>query len=588
MNQFFNVLFTLGLMASVMAVIALGIRTCFRRMPRIYTYVLWIFVFIRAVLPVSYSSAFSLWTLFPKSPSPSEAAELSIRAAEPAYLPPSGNSRIGAAQSLPQNETYAALDSFGKTVPDLAAIAAILWAIGIFALLLYSLIAIRKLCRTVRFSVRNQKLSQTCGVSVYESDQIKTAFILGFFCPRIYLPARLSDLQKHLILEHESTHIRRHDHQIIAAAWLILSLHWFQPLMWASFYFLNKDMELSCDEQVLKNLGTKVRKDYSVLLLNFASQDNFPAAPLSFCSGGSKTRIKHVLRYRPQKTISAVLTMLLISATLYGCMGSPKQTAPAADTEAPFAEAVPEETVPDASNAPESEELAFVKKFLSALAEASTNIIADDIYVMLAPNLQEEIDSYHNDTNIKRLDTGHYVISYGPFLCGEPVITAESDDTFQYQMPPVDSKPESYRWGNENYVWEGSIQVKRNADGQLEAAQWENHYFEKITSRAKCMEHYCTTYLESITATIPSLDEWKQTHSDGNAEKTYYDTFGDPAAYLEECLHLTGGEVTDIKTDDATQDKQVTYTWKDGSVVFLMQYRQSDNIWTPVQSSDHN
>ena len=86
MNPFFNTIFTLGLMASAMALIALGIRTCFRRMPRIYTYVLWIFVFIRAILPISYSSSFSLWTLFQKAPSQTLTAEQTMCTVEPSSM----------------------------------------------------------------------------------------------------------------------------------------------------------------------------------------------------------------------------------------------------------------------------------------------------------------------------------------------------------------------------------------------------------------------------------------------------------------------------------------------------------------------
>ena len=416
MNAFLNTIFTLGLMASAMAVITLVIRTCFGRMPRLYTYVLWIFVFIRAVLPISYSSSFSLWTFFQTTPSQTSAAERSVPTAEPSFPL---LSKMDAAQSLPQDTAPAAWDSLENTSPDPWFIAAALWAVGMLALLLYSLRDAIQLRRTVRFSVLNRTLSQKCGFSVYESDQIKTAFVLGFFHPSVYLPANLSDSQKYLVLEHESTHIRRHDHQIKIAAWLILSLHWFQPFLWISFYFLDKDMELSCDEQVLKNLGTQVRTDYSFLLLKVAAQDNFPAVPISFCSGSSKARIKHILRYRPQKALPSVLTVLLISATLYGCMGSPKEQPPAADTEAPLTEAASSELPSDASNTPESEELTFVKEFLSALAEASTNIIADDLYEMLAPNLQAEINSYHSPVDIRRLDTKeHYSVSYayGPFL----------------------------------------------------------------------------------------------------------------------------------------------------------------------------
>ena len=169
------------------------------------------------------------------------------------------------------------------------------------------------------------------------------------------------------------------------------------------------------------------RSDYSSLLLKLAAQENFPAGiPLSFCRGGSKTRIKNVVRYRPQKAFSAALTVLLIAVTLYGCMGNPKENLSAPDAKALQTEADFNETQTKASSAAESEELAFAKKFVSAIVEASTNIIADDIYEMLSSELKAEANSLTCSLDIRRLDTGHYMTSYGPFIPGEPVITEES------------------------------------------------------------------------------------------------------------------------------------------------------------------
>lgn len=587
-----TLIFNLGLMASVMAVIALGIRTCFRRMPKVYTYILWIFVFVRAVLPVSYSSAFSLWTLFQKAPAQAETANLSVQTADTAFLP---YFQTSAPQNLPQTVPQETPDAIGKASFDLMAAATAVWALGLFIMLFYSLLLLLKLRRTIRFSVLEQECSKICGFSVYESDQIKTAFILGFFRPSLYLPSGLSASQKHLILEHETSHIRRHDHQIKIAAWLILSLHWFQPLLWISFYFLDKDMELSCDEQVLKNLGTQVRTDYSSLLLKLAAQENFPAGiPLSFCRGGSKTRIKNVVRYRPQKAFSAALTVLLIAVTLYGCMGSPKENLSAPDTKALQTEADFNETQTKASGAAESEELAFAKKFVSAIAEASTNIIADDIYEMLSSELKAEANSLTCSLDIRRLDTGHYMTSYGPFIPGEPVITEESDGIFHYEMKPVNSNPESYRWhGSEDTVWKGTLLVKQNADGGFQIAGWNNIVTDAITRRTKCLEQFQNSVLQIIAESIPSLDEWKQewqtlkwAYPNDDAEKAFYDAFGDPCAYLENSLTLSGGEVTDVKTDETTQDKQITYTFQDGSVIFHMQHRTADNIWVPYALSD--
>ena len=152
MHQFLTELLTLGMMASVMATVVLGIRTCFGRMPKVYTYILWIFVFIRAILPVSYSSAFSLWTLLENSRTQSPPTGI-VRMAEPDCLPAPDTYGVS---DLPQNALPESRHSLKSQAPDPAAAAGILWAAGCGSMLLYSLFVLIRLRRTVRFSVRDQ------------------------------------------------------------------------------------------------------------------------------------------------------------------------------------------------------------------------------------------------------------------------------------------------------------------------------------------------------------------------------------------------------------------------------------------------
>lgn len=588
MNPFFTDFLTLGLMASAMALVVLFIRSCFRRIPKTYTYILWIFVFIRAVLPVSYSSPLGLWTLFQNEPRNGWQTTLSVQAGEPSYLSISETSDAHSLPANPPTNAFAAQSMPAKTPSPIMAIT-VLWAAGCLTMLFYSLASLLKLHKRVRFAVQNQVWSKKCGVPVLESDQIQSAFLYGFFRPAIYLPRGLSERQAYLILEHETAHIRRHDHQVKLIAWLILSLYWFLPLLWVSFYFLDKDMELSCDERVLKQLGTNVRTEYGSLLLKLAAQENFTGQiPVSFCRGSSKTRIKHVMRYRPQKAFSASFAVLLVSITLYGCMGGPKEQAFEQTAESLQTEAATDKTMSDASEAFESEELSFAKKFVSTVCEGSINIIADDIYEMLSPELQAEIPDFGTGTlDIMRLETGHYMTCHAPFTPGEPTVTAESDNVFQYQIPPASNEPEFF-WAeiDEDLIWNGRIQVERNADGEFQVAKWENEYFNPVNSRIKYVKHYSPdSTLQFIAETIPSREEWKQICPDDVTEELYNDTYGEPWTYLEKCLHLTGGKMTDVQTDDATQDKQFTYTWEDGSVVFYARYRAQDNIWIPYKTS---
>lgn len=135
--------------------------------------------------------------------------------------------------------------------------------------------------------------------NIYLSDQIDTAFVLGAFRPKIYLPSYLGDTQRDYILLHEQTHIRRLDHMVKLAGFFVLLLHWFNPLVWIAFYASGKDMEMSCDEAVVKKLGNGVKKDYSTSLLSLATGRKIVGGtPLAFGEGDTRGRIKNVLNYK--------------------------------------------------------------------------------------------------------------------------------------------------------------------------------------------------------------------------------------------------------------------------------------------------
>ena len=118
---------------------------------------------------------------------------------------------------------------------------------------------------------------------VYESDWIGSAFLMGFFRPRIYLPAGLTSEERILVLTHEKTHKRRQDSRVKLLAWLVCVVHWFNPLLWLAFILLARDMEMACDEQVLEQLGTEEKKRYSTFLLKLSAPGAFlTGTPVAF------------------------------------------------------------------------------------------------------------------------------------------------------------------------------------------------------------------------------------------------------------------------------------------------------------------
>lgn len=106
--------------------------------------------------------------------------------------------------------------------------------------------------------------------NIYECDRITEPFVLGFFRPKIYIPFRLEEAEKEYILQHERYHIKRHDHQIKMLAIILLAIHWFNPFVWLAYYLMCRDMEMSCDEQVIIQLGSEIKQDYCNSILGFA------------------------------------------------------------------------------------------------------------------------------------------------------------------------------------------------------------------------------------------------------------------------------------------------------------------------------
>lgn len=569
----FPLLLKLSLIASVMAFIVLGVRFCLRKAPKVYTYILWIFVFIRAVLPISYSSAYSLWhmlkRIFSSPDSLEPVSHVTTDSPFPAGIPRYAKS---AAASVSAVETKNITTAVHAQTPDLWTLTAAIWILGISVMLVYSIYTMRKLRKTVRFATLVSPKYTPANCPVYESDQIKTAFILGFFRPVIYLPKGLTASGKRLILEHESVHLRRHDHQVKLAAWMILTLHWFNPLMWISFQFLNKDMELSCDEQVLINLGSQVRTDYSSLLLDLAVPGRISSGmPLAFSEGNTKIRIKNILNYRPVKFGSAAAAILLIFITVYGCMGNPKKE-PDPVSSVSVTESLDPQTTEAELTPEEKEELAFVENFIQNLIDCR----AEEIYAVLSPELKKEADTFMiSSIGIELHEPGVHR-RMNPFVPTDAPLIEKTSDGYRYQMKrPEYPPPPTYQKFHSADIWEGTLSLEKTDDG-LQVTQWEDYNYNEITS---CMEYEWEYQYYSFSVAVQVELDWIKEHPKEVSHLFYYShADADPETLITERFHLRNGKVTDIQKDEEKHLRDVTYSWGDGSVVFHME-QLLDQIW---------
>ncbi len=170
--------------------------------------------------------------------------------------------------------------------------AACIWIAGMAVMFIYSAVSYLRL----NYRISTATLLQD---NVYETDEINSPFVCGFFKPKIYLPVGLDDKEREYVLRHERTHIRRVDHLIKPFAFLVLSVHWFNPFMWLSFWLMSRDLEMSCDERVVRELGAGEKAAYSAALVHLAMKRPILAgSPLAFGESGTKTRVKNILNYK--------------------------------------------------------------------------------------------------------------------------------------------------------------------------------------------------------------------------------------------------------------------------------------------------
>ena len=286
----------------VLAIILL--RVVLKKAPKWINCVLWGIAGLRLVIPFSFESVFSL------IPS----AETITKA------PDSPRPQINSGVTIIDNQINGYLQGNyfeGVTRParnfvDISTILAIIWFVGIAALLIYTLISFLRLKRKIGTAILLRD-------NIYQSDAVVSPFVLGIIKPKIYLPFNMNDQDMDHVIAHEQAHIRRRDHLWKPLGFLILTLHWFNPMVWLGYILLCRDIELACDEKVVKELDNEQRADYSEALLACSVNRRMIAAcPLAFGEVGVKDRIKSVLNYK-KPAFWVIIVAVIASITVAVC-----------------------------------------------------------------------------------------------------------------------------------------------------------------------------------------------------------------------------------------------------------------------------
>lgn len=300
-------LLDINLTASVVILFVICVRQFIKRAPKIFSYALWLIVLLRLLVPFSVESPVSFVPERTEFSSMVDVNEVlpEIQFETPADRADNEWRQETTAPGEPLVQTYRSMDA--KTYLTIA------WLAGIAGMTVYSIVSYWKLRRKVRVSLLLQK-----GIRI--ADDIDTPFVMGFFRPVIYLPGALDPSERKYIIAHERHHIRRGDHIFKALGFLALTIHWFNPLVWVAFVFASRDMEMSCDEAVIRKLGEDVRADYSASLLNLATGHRlFTGTPLAFGEGDPTGRVRNLAKWKKPK-LWIILICVVLCAALAVCL----------------------------------------------------------------------------------------------------------------------------------------------------------------------------------------------------------------------------------------------------------------------------
>ena len=259
MNEVLRGVLKISAQGSIVIVVVLLVRLLLGKAPRKYICLLWILAGLRLLVPFHIESSLSL---------------------------------------QPRLDLTGPVQAYGDLLGNI-------WIVGIAGMLFYSIVSYALLKWRLRESIRIDG-------QIWESDRIDTAFVLGYFQPRIYLPMSLSEAHRQMVLLHEQGHLKRMDHWLKLMGFMTLSVHWFNPVVWLGYVLYCWDTELACDEAVVASMDLAQRKGYSAALVACSSKRSYlTMTPVPFGDKPVRKRIRAVLNYREPGRIAGMVALVV-------------------------------------------------------------------------------------------------------------------------------------------------------------------------------------------------------------------------------------------------------------------------------------
>lgn len=293
MEEVFIKLINMSLTASIVVFAVILLRFLLKKAPKWIMGVLWGCAAFRLVFPFSFESIFSL---IPNT----EPIQQNI------FTQNNNSSTLNDAV----NTVNPIVGGYSDPTPNIVFIASVIWLIGLSGMLIYTMISYLRIRRKVSEAIQLKE-------NIWICDRISTPFILGILRPRIYMPSSMNESDAEFVLSHERAHLKRKDHIWKPLGFLLLSVYWFNPILWTAYILFCRDIELACDERVIRQSGTEIKKQYSNALINCSvPKKMISACPLAFGETSIKERVKGVLSYKKPAfwVIIAAVVVCIITA----------------------------------------------------------------------------------------------------------------------------------------------------------------------------------------------------------------------------------------------------------------------------------
>lgn len=535
MTTVFVKILNMSLTAGYCIAAVIVLRFLLRRQAKILSYLLWSVVLFRLLCPFSFTSSFSLLrmdtavvseTVFSGGPQDVWQGK--------GYLP---DETEGSAAKV-RSSVNEAQTQEKRAVQKALRAGARVWFAGVSVLLCYS---VWTMVRLRRFLSKARPVKE----EVYETEGISTPFVFGVIRPRIYLPAHLPSEERRYVLAHERAHIARKDYLVKLAGWGAVCLHWFNPFVWLAFRLMESDMEMSCDETVLRHFGADAKQDYSLALLQLSSEEGVLAGtPVAFGEGNVRSRIRNVLRWRRRGVAAVVTLAVLLGVVLIGLSLNPTSW-----------------------EAEEERRREFVSAYANAYCQRDGNTL-----VNMYANKWKAYES------LPLLDKEGDVYTFG--------FSSPWPNEFRFVLHDYETDVESsaeiwyYAWTSDPHVtvWKERIRIFRlesEEEGGYRVISSGLRDLNSISTK----EEFDEAYL--IAGEYQFTDYEERGFLEGIRNQTEYDrenagedrnaAYRNPETAAAWIFNLTGGDAENIFTDEDGH-VAVRYTFDDGSSVVIPMY----------------